>query len=36
MSGAMIAVAIKENGEFVTSFKFDLSTEKGKNSMSTI
>lgn len=29
-SGTMVAVAIKETGEFVTSFKFDLSTEKGK------
>lgn len=29
-SDTMVAVAIKETGEFVTSFKFDLSTEKGK------
>lgn len=29
-SDTVVAVAIKETGEFVTSFKFDLSTEKGK------
>lgn len=29
----MIAVVFKENSEFVTSFKFDLSTEKGKKTV---